>query len=133
MSVDCSIGAAAEIVGLHPQTLRDYERLGLLQPSRSSGGTRRYGEREFVRITRIMQLTAAGLNLAGVREVLELEAQLTDAVNRIRQLESRLTQYGEPSDVSRPRVGTAAAVRSMSVELVHLPRRPRGPRWRNDQ
>lgn len=133
MSVDCSIGAAAEIVGLHPQTLRDYERLGLLQPRRSSGGTRRYGDSEFVRIKRIMQLTAAGLNLVGVREVLGLEAQLAQAVIRIRQLEARLGHYGEPAEDSRPHVGTAAAVRSMSVELVHLPRRPRGTRWRNDQ
>lgn len=113
MSVDCSIGAAAELVGLHPQTLRDYERLGLLQPRRSSGGTRRYGHAEFVRIRRIMQLTSEGLNLAGVRHVLELEEQLRAARARIEQLER-------------------GSRRSVSLELVHLPRSPRSPRWRND-
>lgn len=68
------ISVAAEIVGMHPQTLRMYERVGLVAPSRSQGGNRRYSEVDVARLRRIQELTAEGLNLAGVQRVLELEA-----------------------------------------------------------
>lgn len=70
------ISVAAELVGVHPQTLRLYERKGLLDPSRTSGGSRRFSERDLARLRRIQQLTTAGLNLEGVRRVLELEAEV---------------------------------------------------------
>jgi MerR family transcriptional regulator/heat shock protein HspR len=70
-----SIAVAAELTGLHPQTLRLYEQEGLLTPARSSGGTRRYSTDDIDRLHQIMALTSDGLNLAGVRQVLELQEQ----------------------------------------------------------
>jgi MerR family transcriptional regulator, heat shock protein HspR len=70
------ISVAAELAGVHPQTLRVYERKGLLDPSRTTGGSRRFSDRDLARLRRIQDLTAAGLNLEGVRRVLELEGEL---------------------------------------------------------
>src|SRR5437868_9632277 len=70
------ISVAAELAGVHPQTLRIYERKGLLDPARTIGGSRRYSERDIERLRRINDLTAAGLNLAGVKQVMELEDEL---------------------------------------------------------
>ena len=70
------ISVAAELAGVHPQTLRIYERKGLLDPARTAGGNRRYSESDLDRLRRIAELTDEGLNLAGVRRVLELEAEI---------------------------------------------------------
>ena len=70
------ISVAAELAGVHPQTLRIYERRGLLDPARTGGGSRRYSEADIERLRRISELTEAGLNLAGVKAVMELEAEL---------------------------------------------------------
>ncbi len=70
------ISVAAELAGVHPQTLRIYERKGLLDPARTGGGSRRYSDADLVQLTRIQELTNEGLNLAGVKRVLELEARL---------------------------------------------------------
>jgi MerR family transcriptional regulator/heat shock protein HspR len=70
------ISVAAELTGMHPQTLRIYERKGLLDPSRTSGGSRRFSERDLERLRHIQELTATGLNLEGVRRVLLLEAEV---------------------------------------------------------
>jgi MerR family transcriptional regulator, heat shock protein HspR len=81
------ISVAAELAGVHPQTLRVYERRGLVDPSRTGGGNRRYSERDIEQLRRIGDLTAAGLNLEGVRRVLELEAEvarLRSEIDRVR-------------------------------------------------
>ena len=70
------ISVAAELAGMHPQTLRIYERKGLLDPSRTSGGSRRFSERDLDRLRHIQELTSTGLNLEGVRRVLQLESEL---------------------------------------------------------
>ncbi len=70
------ISVAAELAGMHPQTLRIYERKGLLDPSRTSGGSRRFSDSDLSRLRHIQELTATGLNLEGVRRVLELEAEI---------------------------------------------------------
>ena len=70
------ISVAAELAGVHPQTLRIYERRGLLDPARTGGGSRRYSERDIERLRRIHDLTSAGLNLAGVKAVMELQEEL---------------------------------------------------------
>jgi len=75
------ISVAAELAGVHPQTLRIYERKGLLEPARTGGGSRRYSERDLDRLQRIADLTNAGLNLEGVKRVMELE----DEVGRLRK------------------------------------------------
>lgn len=73
------ISVAAELSGLHPQTLRIYERKGLLDPARTGGGSRRYSDEDIALLRRIQELTAEGLNLAGVQKVLQLEAELDQA------------------------------------------------------
>lgn len=73
-----TISVAAKLSGLHPQTLREYERRGLLDPARSRGGTRRYSDRDLTTLRHIGELTAVGINLEGVRRILQLEAQLRD-------------------------------------------------------
>ncbi|MCA1691395.1 MAG: heat shock protein transcriptional repressor HspR [Acidimicrobiales bacterium] len=70
------ISVAAELAGVHPQTLRIYERRGLLDPARTGGGSRRYSQRDIDRLRRIHALTEAGLNLAGVKAVMELEDEI---------------------------------------------------------
>lgn len=82
------ISVAAELAGVHPQTLRIYERKGLLDPARTAGGSRRYSESDIDQLRRIQELTTAGLNLEGVRRVLELEAEvarLQDELRRARE------------------------------------------------
>lgn len=101
------ISVAAELTGVHAQTLRNYERAGLVTPSRSDGGNRRYSDSDLARIERIIELTDAGLPLEGVRRVLELErrvAELTPATTalmtrRAAQLPPRST---DPSPRTRP-------------------------------
>ena len=69
------ISVAAELAGVHPQTLRIYERKGLVDPARTTGGSRRYSEHDIDRLRLIQELTAGGLNLEGVRRVLELQEE----------------------------------------------------------
>jgi len=71
------ISVAAELAGVHPQTLRIYERKGLLEPARTGGGSRRYSEADIAQLRRIQELTREGLNLAGVKRVLELEGEVS--------------------------------------------------------
>ncbi len=95
------ISVAAELAGVHPQTLRIYERKGLVDPGRTSGGSRRYSETDIERVRRIQDLTAAGLNLEGVRRVIELEdevrrlhAELEDVRRQVREaIEETHRQY----------------------------------------
>ena len=75
------ISVAAELAGVHPQTLRIYERKGLVLPARTGGGSRRYSAADIAALQRIQELTDDGLNLAGVKKVIELEAELA----RLRQ------------------------------------------------
>lgn len=70
------ISVAAELAGMHPQTLRIYERKGLVDPARTNGGSRRYSEEDIAQLRRIQDLTTGGVNLEGVRRILELEAEL---------------------------------------------------------
>jgi MerR family transcriptional regulator, heat shock protein HspR len=72
------ISVAAELAGVHPQTLRIYERKGLVDPARTGGGSRRYSDADIALLQRIQELTTDGLNLAGVKRVLELELRITE-------------------------------------------------------
>ena len=80
------ISVAAEIAGVHPQTLRIYERKDLLDPARTGGGSRRYSEVDIDKLRRIQELTNEGLNLAGVKRVLELEAHVAELQAAIARL-----------------------------------------------
>jgi MerR family transcriptional regulator/heat shock protein HspR len=69
------ISVAAELAGMHPQTLRIYERRGLVQPARTQGGNRRYSDVDIERLRRIQDLASSGMNLEGIRRVMELETE----------------------------------------------------------
>ncbi len=70
------ISVFAEIAGVHPQTLRNYERTGLLRPQRTAGGSRRFSDADLATLRRIQELTNEGVNLEGVRRIVKLEAEL---------------------------------------------------------
>jgi len=93
------ISVAAELSGMHPQTLRIYERKGLVSPARTGGGNRRYSDDDVQLLRRIAELTSEGMNLVGVKRILELE-------RRVAQLEAELhavqsSHDGEVSDAIR--------------------------------
>jgi MerR family transcriptional regulator/heat shock protein HspR len=102
--------------GVHPQTLRIYERKGLLDPARTVGGSRRYSEQDIAQLRRIQELTAAGLNLEGVRRVLELEAEVV-------RLEAELSEMREQA-----REAVARTHRQYRRDLVPLKQSP--VRWK---
>lgn len=128
-----SIGVVAETVGVHPQTLREYERQGLVTPQRTAGGTRRYGRAELARLHAIQRLTSEGMSLAAVRYVLDLEDRLQRAEERITELTKLLGKAGVPVPERQQEPAAQVVTRSFSLELVHVPRAPRSPRWRNTQ
>lgn len=84
------ISVAAELAGVHPQTLRIYERRGLLQPARTRGGNRRYSNADIHRLQRIAELANAGVSLEGIRQVLELEAEVEQLRLRVAELEHQV-------------------------------------------
>jgi MerR family transcriptional regulator/heat shock protein HspR len=85
-----AIAIAAELSGMHPQTLRQYDRLGMVSPRRTAGQSRRYTMRDVVQLREIARLSAEGLNLEGIRRILELENQVTALADRVRELEATL-------------------------------------------
>jgi MerR family transcriptional regulator, heat shock protein HspR len=89
------ISVAAELAGMHPQTLRIYERKGLLEPARTQGGSRRYSDDDIAQLQRIQDLTAEGHNLEGVRRILELEGEIEALQVQIRALEEQAHQAVE--------------------------------------
>ncbi len=86
------LSVAAELAGVHAQTLRIYERKGLIEPSRTEGGSRRYSDRDIHLLRRIQDLTNAGVSLAGVRRILDLEDELAAARERIDELGAKIEE-----------------------------------------
>ena len=96
------ISVAAELAGVHPQTLRIYERKGLLAPKRTSGNTRRYSERDIQLLRQIQDLTQeSGVNLAGVKVIIELQAQLNALRARTDALQEQLRARQDEADAAR--------------------------------
>jgi MerR family transcriptional regulator/heat shock protein HspR len=93
------ISVAAELAGVHPQTLRIYERKGLLDPARTQGGSRRYSEHDIGRLQRISELSSEGMNLAGIKRVLELEAELQGVQSELARVRSEAAE--QVADVER--------------------------------
>ena len=116
-----AIAVAAELSGMHPQTLRQYDKLGLVSPRRTAGQSRRYSMRDVVQLREIARLSAEGLNLEGIRRILELENQVSALTGRVRELERALADElinrpgrrvfaaGSEGDVVSLRAGTRAA------------------------
>ena len=108
------ISVAAELAGMHPQTLRIYETRGLIQPKRSPKNTRLYSEEDIERLRRIQELTTElGMNLAGVEKVFELEAQIHRMERRMRNLERQANRIQQELEEEVDRVR-----RSFKAELV---------------
>lgn len=84
------ISVAAELAGVHPQTLRIYERKGLVRPQRTSGNTRRYSQADIERLQTIQSLTEEGINLAGVKRIIELQREIDALEDRIDELQRQL-------------------------------------------
>jgi MerR family transcriptional regulator/heat shock protein HspR len=119
------ISVAAELAGMHPQTLRIYERRGLVMPARTTGGNRRYSDADIARLRRIAELASTGMNLEGIRhvmtleeeaarlreEVMELRQRLLDAVNAMESqsrgalvpLRQAVAVFGERPSIFQPR------------------------------
>lgn len=85
-----AIAIAAELSGMHPQTLRQYDRLGMVSPRRTAGQSRRYTMRDVAQLREIARLSAEGLNLEGIRRILDLENQVNALSTRVRELETAL-------------------------------------------
>jgi MerR family transcriptional regulator/heat shock protein HspR len=90
------ISVAAELAGVHPQTLRIYEQKGLVQPHRTTGNTRRYSEADIVRLRSVQRLTAVGVNLAGAKRILELEEEIELLRDHVARLEAMLEKRPIP-------------------------------------
>lgn len=85
-----TISMAAELAGMHPQTLRQYDRLGLVEPGRTAGKSRRYSMRNVAQLREVARLSAEGVSLEGIRRVLELENHRDALLDRVRELEAAL-------------------------------------------
>jgi MerR family transcriptional regulator, heat shock protein HspR len=97
------ISVAAELAGMHPQTLRIYERRGLVQPARSQGGNRRYSDVDIERLRRIQQLAAEGMNLEGIRRVMDLEDQIEALRAENAELRDRAASSAAEAERRSPR------------------------------
>lgn len=91
------ISVAAQLTGLHPQTLRTYERLGLITPGRTGGGGRRYSHRDLELLRSIADLTASGIGIEGVRRILELENHVAALRARNQELEAEVEALRRPA------------------------------------
>lgn len=85
-----AIAVAAELAGMHPQTLRQYDRLGLVSPTRTAGKSRRYSMRDVAQLREIAALSAEGLNLLGIQRIIALENALSESTRRVAELEHAL-------------------------------------------
>ena len=127
------IAAAAELAGMHPQTLRQYDRLGLVVPRRTAGKSRRYALRDVAQLREVQRLSGEGVSLEGIRRILELENEVVGLRDRVRRLEraladevmnrpgSRVFASSAQGDVVPLRQGVRAARRTEVVVW-----RPRG-------
>lgn len=115
------ISVAAELSGMHPQTLRIYERRGLVRPARTSGGSRRYSDEDIALLQRIQDLTNEGINISGVKRILELENEVV----RLREEAAELRRAAkEAVEETHRRYRRDLVPVQQSVELYRRRRRP---------
>ncbi len=113
------ISVAAELAFMHPQTLRQYDRMGLVTPGRTGGRSRRYTARNIAQLREVAKLSAEGVSLEGIRRILELENQNADLTSRVRDLESALAN----EMLNRPGARVFAAG-EQGIESIARGRRP---------
>ncbi|HKE98233.1 MAG TPA: helix-turn-helix transcriptional regulator [Actinomycetes bacterium] len=118
------ISVAAELAGVHPQTLRIYERKGLLHPKRTQKNSRRYSERDIERLRVIQELTAQGVNLAGVRRIMSLDRHIEKLQARLAELEQELADMRVRHRAELEAVKRAARRDIVPYSAAILPYRP---------
>ena len=111
------ISVAAELASMHPQTLRQYDRLGLVQPSRAPGRARRYSQRDVEKLRQVQELSQGGVSLQGIKRIIELE-------NQVAALQHRVTELTRERDEALEQVESDQSVfaATASGEIVRLPR-----------
>jgi MerR family transcriptional regulator, heat shock protein HspR len=109
-----AIAAAAELAELHPQTLRQYDRLGLVEPKRTAGKSRRYSLRDIAQLREVARLSGEGVSLEGIRRVLTLENEVRALQGRVRELETAL------ADALLQRPGRRVFASGVSGEVVPM-------------
>ncbi|MCI9129636.1 MAG: helix-turn-helix transcriptional regulator [Eggerthellaceae bacterium] len=124
------ISVAAELAGVHPQTLRTYEQKGLVTPQRTSGGTRMYSQADIERLELINELTAEGINLAGVMRILDLQTQLDQRTQEVDKLRRRYRKLAGRVAELDPATPVNALVRMQDLPpIVHFLRGPQSIRY----
>jgi len=127
------ISVAARMAGMHPQTLRQYDRLGLVQPGRAAGGGRRYSTRDVELLREVQRLSQdEGINLEGIRRIIGLEQTVGDLREQIADLEAALTAaYRRIAELESigpyPRADLVPTARTSTALVVWRPRRPTDP------
>ncbi len=104
------ISVAAELSGMHPQTLRGYDRMGIVSPGRATGGGRRYSQRDIELLRAVAELTASGIGIEGVRRILELEHQVAALQARVAELEADLDNAARAALPHLPAVRATTAI-----------------------
>jgi len=130
------ISVAAELTGLHPQTLRTWERLGLITPGRTGGGGRRYSAHDIDLLRQISELTASGIGLEGVRRILDLEHRAAALAQRNAELQAELEQTREALRQALTRAGARPAVAPVQPARLPVLRPDTGSSvvvWRRDR
>ena len=112
------IGVAAELAGMHPQTLRTYEQKGLVTPQRTSGNTRMYSQADIERLELINELTGEGINLAGVIRILDLQGRLDDRDQEIDDLHKRVRRLADRVHELETRESVHSLVRTSDMPSV---------------
>lgn len=115
------IGVAAELAGVHPQTLRAYEQKGLVTPQRTSGNTRMYSQADIERLSLINELTGEGINLAGVIRILDLQGRLVDRDQEIDDLHKRVRRLADRVHELETRESVNSLVQSSTAIVVRRP------------
>lgn len=111
------IGVAAELAGMHPQTLRSYEQKGLVTPQRTRGNTRMYSQADIERLALINELTDEGINLAGVIRILDLQGRLNERDQEIDDLHRRVRRLADRVHELETRASVASLVQSGETTL----------------
>ena len=124
------ISVAAELADMHPQTLRQYDRLGIVSPSRAPGKSRRYSQRDINMLREVQRLSQEGVSLEGIKRILELENQVAALQSRVAELTEELGRRRQPLDARSVAAGAAGDVVSLARGQRPRPRSQAVVLWR---
>jgi MerR family transcriptional regulator, heat shock protein HspR len=124
------ISVAAELADMHPQTLRQYDRLGIVSPSRAPGKSRRYSQRDVDRLREVQRLSQEGVSLEGIKRIMQLENQVAALQHRVAELTQELARRRDPLDARIFAAGAAGDVVSLARGQRPRPRSQAVVVWR---